>query len=89
MAKILEALPRDDAKYALLREIKTKLADISDQLKTQITGAVSQPQLEEFKALDDAVLVHGTETRNQAIWPDGICIVSAVKGCPSFAIRNG
>ena len=57
LAKILEALPRDDAKYALLREVKTKLTDISDQLKTQITGAVGQPQLEEFKALDDAVLV--------------------------------
>jgi hypothetical protein len=57
LAKILEALPRDDAKYALLREIKAKLADISEQLKTQITGAVSPPQLEEFKALDDAILV--------------------------------
>jgi hypothetical protein len=57
LAKVLEALPHDDSKYALLREIKTKLADISDQLKTQITAAVSQPQLEEFKALDDAILV--------------------------------
>ena len=57
LSKILEALPRDDNKYALLREIKAKLADISEQLKTQITGAVSQPQLEEFKALDDTILV--------------------------------
>ena len=48
LSKILEALPRDDTKYALLREIKAKLTDISDQLKTQITGAVSPPQLEEF-----------------------------------------
>jgi hypothetical protein len=63
LAKILEALPRDDSKYALLREIKAKLTDISDQLKTQITGAVSQPQLEEFKALDDAILVQVTEQR--------------------------
>jgi hypothetical protein len=63
LAKILEALPRDDNKYALLREIKAKLADISDQLKTQITGAVTQPQLEEFKALDDAILVQVTEQR--------------------------
>ncbi len=30
LSKILEALPRDDNKYALLREIKAKLADISD-----------------------------------------------------------
>ena len=57
LAKILEALPRDDNKYALLREIRARLADTSDQLKTQITGAVSQPQLEEFKTLDDAILV--------------------------------
>jgi IcmF-related N-terminal domain len=57
LSKILEALPRDDTKYALLREIKAKLTDISDQLKTQITGAVSPPQLEEFKALDDTILV--------------------------------
>jgi ImcF (intracellular multiplication and macrophage-killing)-related protein len=57
LAKILEALPRDDAKYTLLREIKAKLSDISEQLKTQIAGAISPPQLEEFKTLDDAVLV--------------------------------
>ena len=57
LSKILEALPRDDNKYALLREIKAKLADISELLKTQITGAISQPQLEEFKTLDDAILV--------------------------------
>ena len=55
LSKILEALPRDDAKYALLREIKTKLADISQQMKTQVQSAISQPQLEEFKALDDTV----------------------------------
>jgi hypothetical protein len=55
LSKILEALPRDDNKFALLREIKAKLADISAQLKTQITGAVSQPQLEEFKALDGTI----------------------------------
>jgi IcmF-related N-terminal domain len=63
LAKILEALPRDDNKYALLREIKAKLTDISDQLKTQITGAVTQPQLEEFKALDDAILVQVAEQK--------------------------
>jgi IcmF-related N-terminal domain len=55
LTKILEALPRDEAKYALLREIKAKLADISQQMKTQIQSAISQPQLEDFKALDDAV----------------------------------
>jgi hypothetical protein len=34
-----------------------KLADISQQMKTQIEGAIGAPQLEEFKALDDAVFV--------------------------------
>ncbi|MBV9645472.1 MAG: hypothetical protein JO334_18085 [Verrucomicrobia bacterium] len=55
LTKILEALPRDENKYALLREIKAKLTDISEQMKTQISGAVSQPQLDEFKTLDDAI----------------------------------
>ncbi len=57
VAKVLETIPQDDPKYALLREIKVKLADISQQMKTQIEGAIGAPQLEEFKALDDAVLV--------------------------------
>jgi hypothetical protein len=57
VTKVLETIPQDDPKYALLREIKVKLADISQQAKTQIEGAVGPPQLEEFKALDDAVLV--------------------------------
>ena len=43
LSKILEALPRDDNKYALLREIKAKLTEISEQMKTQIAGAVSRP----------------------------------------------
>jgi hypothetical protein len=57
LSKILEALPRDDNKYALLKEIKAKLAEISDLMKTKIAGAISPPQLEEFKALDDTILV--------------------------------
>jgi hypothetical protein len=63
LAKILEALPRDDNKYTLLKEIKAKLADISEQMKTQIAGAVSPPQLEEFKALDDAIFVPVTDQK--------------------------
>ncbi len=57
LSKILEALPRDDNKYALLREIKAKLTEIAEQMKTQIAGAVTPPQLEEFKALDETILV--------------------------------
>jgi hypothetical protein len=55
VAKVLDTVAQDDPKYTLLREIKAKLADISQQMKTQLEGAISQPQLEEFKALDDAV----------------------------------
>ena len=54
--KVLTANPQDEPKYALLREIKVKLADISQQTKTQIESTIGPPQLEEFKALDDAVL---------------------------------
>jgi hypothetical protein len=46
----------NDPRFALLTEIKTKLADITQQLKTQVEGAIPQPQIEEFKALDDTTL---------------------------------
>ena len=61
LTNILQALPKDDAKLALLREIKAKLADISDQLKTQVAGAISQPQLDEFKAIDDTIFAPVTD----------------------------
>jgi hypothetical protein len=57
VTKVLETISQDDPKYALLREIKAKLTDISQQVKAQIEGAIGPPQLEEFKALDDTVLV--------------------------------
>ena len=57
VAKVLETIPQDDPKFALLREIKAKLADISQQMKSQIEAAIGPPQLEEFKALDDVVFV--------------------------------
>ncbi len=63
VAKVLETIPQDDPKYDLLREIKAKLADISQQMKAQIEGAIGPPQLEEFKALDDAVLVPATDQK--------------------------
>jgi hypothetical protein len=61
LTNILQALPKDDAKLALLREIKAKLTDISDQLKTQVAGAISQPQLDEFKTIDDAIFAPVTD----------------------------
>jgi hypothetical protein len=57
ITKVLEFPAQNDPKYTLLREIKEKLVDISQLLKTQIAGAIPAPQVEEFKALDDAVLV--------------------------------
>jgi hypothetical protein len=47
----------NDPRYALLAEIKTKLAEISQQLKTQVDASIAPPQVEEFKVLDDTVLV--------------------------------
>ena len=55
LSKILEALPRDEAKYALLKEVKAKLAEIAQQMKSQVQNAISQPQLEDLKAVDDAI----------------------------------
>ena len=63
LAKILETLPRDDTKYALLREIKAKLVDTSQQIKSQIQSAISQPQLEDFKTQDDAVFAPGPDQK--------------------------
>ncbi|HYY29834.1 MAG TPA: type VI secretion protein IcmF/TssM N-terminal domain-containing protein [Chthoniobacterales bacterium] len=63
LSKVLEALPRDDAKYTLLREIKAKLSEVSDLLKGQLAGAVTQPQLDEFKALDDAIFLPVTDQK--------------------------
>jgi hypothetical protein len=47
----------NDPRYLLLNEIKTKLAEVSLQLKTQVEGAIAPPQVEEFKALDENNLV--------------------------------
>jgi IcmF-related N-terminal domain len=61
LTNILQALPKDDNKLALLREIKARLADISDQLKTQVAGAINQQQLDEFKAIDDTIFAPLTD----------------------------
>jgi hypothetical protein len=57
ITKVLDLPAQNDPKYALLREIKEKLAEISQLLKAQVAGAILPQQVEEFKALDDAVLV--------------------------------
>ncbi|MBV9673243.1 MAG: hypothetical protein JO076_10540, partial [Verrucomicrobia bacterium] len=55
LTKVLGENPQEDPRYGLLREIKARLSEISQQLKAQLEGAVSAPQVEEFKALDDAI----------------------------------
>ncbi|MGA8657727.1 MAG: type VI secretion protein IcmF/TssM N-terminal domain-containing protein [Chthoniobacterales bacterium] len=56
VTKILDQKRQDDPKYTLLREIKAKLLEISQQMKTQLEGVVTEQQVAEFKALDDASL---------------------------------
>jgi hypothetical protein len=57
VTKVLAQPPvTDDSKYTLLKEVKAALADITQQLKAQLENAVPEPQLAEFKALDDACL---------------------------------
>jgi IcmF-related N-terminal domain len=63
VAKVLEEVPQDDPKYALLRQIKARLAEVSQQLNSKPEGTISPQQLEEFKALDDAVLTQVPDKR--------------------------
>ena len=55
-ATLLDQTRQGDLKYTLLREIKGRLADISQQIKTQAQGAVTEQQAAEFKALDETCL---------------------------------
>ena len=61
--KVLELKNEDDPKYALLRDIKAKLSDVSRQLKTQIASTIGQQQVDEFKNLDESVLTAGPDKK--------------------------
>jgi IcmF-related N-terminal domain len=61
--KVLELKNQDDPKYALLRDIKAKLSEVSRQLKTQIASTISQQQVDEFKNLDESVLTAGSNKK--------------------------
>ena len=63
LTKVLDQVRQDDPKYALLREIKSKLLEISQQMKTQLQGAITDQQVAEFKALDDSSLVPVSEQK--------------------------
>jgi IcmF-related N-terminal domain len=66
--KVLELKNQDDPKYALLRDIKAKLSDVSQQLKTQVASTISQQQVEEFKGLDESVLTAGQDKKPVYLW---------------------
>jgi hypothetical protein len=88
ITKVLELPAQNDPKYALLREIKEKLAEISQLLKTQIAGAIPPQQVEEFKALDDAVLVSVADQK-----PSYLARWNLYKACqagaPEFLYKEG
>ncbi|MBV8970526.1 MAG: hypothetical protein JO331_15915, partial [Verrucomicrobia bacterium] len=67
-SKVLESTPQDRPEYALLRDLKAKLLEISEQLKTQVASTISQPQVDEFKTLDEAVLTPGADKQPIYLW---------------------
>jgi hypothetical protein len=70
VAKVLQVFQHDDPKFALLREIKAQLLDISQQMKTQLEGVVNDQQVAEFKTLDETslALVDGQKPGYLARW---------------------
>jgi hypothetical protein len=68
VTKVLEFKRQDEAKYALLRDVKAKLSDMSQQLKTQVASTISQPQVDEFKTLDELVLTPVPDNRPSYLW---------------------
>jgi IcmF-related N-terminal domain len=65
LAKLLEPKGPDNAQYALLRDIKAKLLELTERLKKQVSGTVSKEQADEFKILDDAVLAPDPDAPNK------------------------
>ena len=59
---------QDESKSVLLREVKAKLTEISQQLKAQVASAINQQQVDEFKALDEAVLSPGADEQPSYLW---------------------
>jgi hypothetical protein len=45
-----------DPRYGLLREIKSRVAPLSEEIRTRVDAGISPQQLEEFKKLDAAFL---------------------------------
>ncbi|HEY0791526.1 MAG TPA: type VI secretion protein IcmF/TssM N-terminal domain-containing protein [Chthoniobacterales bacterium] len=55
-AKVLGPAVVDDPRFALLREVQVKLAEVTRQLKVQLDNGVPEAQLKGFGALDEGVL---------------------------------
>lgn len=66
--KVLESKDQDDPKYSLLRDLKVRLSDMSQQLKTQVASTISQQQIDEFKTLDESVLEEGMNKKPVYLW---------------------
>jgi hypothetical protein len=60
-SKVLGQPAADDPKFALLKEVKGMLADVTRQLKAQLENAIPEAQLKEFGTLDEGTfnLVNG------------------------------
>jgi IcmF-related N-terminal domain len=68
LAKVLELKRQDESKYALLRDIKTKLSETTQHLKAQLASTISQQQVDEFKTLDELVLTPMQDKQPSYLW---------------------
>jgi hypothetical protein len=68
VAKVLELKRQDESKYALLRDIKAKLSEMTQQLKAQVASTISQQQVDEFKTLDELVLTPVPDKQPSYLW---------------------
>jgi IcmF-related N-terminal domain len=68
VTKVFESKRQDEVNYALLREIKSKLSDILQQLKTQVASTINQQQVDEFKTLDELVLTPVPDNKPSYLW---------------------
>jgi hypothetical protein len=68
VVQVLESKRQDESKYALLRDIKAKLLDVTQQLKTQVASTITQQQVDEFKTLDESVLTPVADKQPSYLW---------------------
>jgi IcmF-related N-terminal domain len=66
--KVLAPKSENDSRYSLLRDVKVKLTEVRQQLKTQVASTITQQQVDEFKTLDEAVLSPGADKQASYLW---------------------